>query len=698
MAQNPIEFFGTSGYPPQRTDDKSKFGCCWLHQPGFMPNSGAREVMQSCRHTVRQRISRTSPRLHLSVELLERRALLAFAPIGEEFRANTYTPFNQLNASVAADAGGAFVVVWESVVQDGSGFGIYAQRYDAGGRRANAEFRVNTTTFRSQESPAVAMDADGDFVVVWENHENDFERDVYARRYNAAGVPQGGEIVVNVIRGGDQGRPAVAMAAGGGFVVAWDSFPQDGDGQGIVARQFSAAGDALGGEILVNTTTAGNQSAPAVGLDGAGDFVVAWKGPGAAGGEVTATFARRFDAAGVARGNNFLVGDSPFGNSEAPALAVNSDGAFLIAWGNYSAAGGVFSGDVRARRFAPDGAPRGGEFTVNETIPGAQTQATAAVDADGDVIVAWTIYAADTGERDVFARRFDANGQPLGGDFRVNTAMEGIQTTPSVACDAAGDCVVAWHSNTPNRSEFDVYAQRYRVPRPPVVTGVYLENSAWGQAFRSQLAAAGTGSAALGFSVNPARQLETIAWANLDRVSIQFSEDVTVRSADLAVRGVTVPVYPVADFFYDPVTHTATWNLGRSFNSDKVLLDLNGDPGGVGAGGMLLDGEWTGNADIRDAFPSGDGVAGGDFRFLMNVLPRDVNADSVVNILDVLAIRRESGKGQAHSPAYDINGDSRLDQLDQVLIRRALMTRLPARSRRAPCSVPSTVTGSSNSF
>jgi len=606
----------------------------------------------------------------LSVDRLEPRTLLAFGPTGTEFRANSYTPNSQLDSSVAASGSGAFVVAWQSAVEDGSGFGIYAQRYAADGRAAGAEFRVNATTFRWQEQPAVAMDADGDFVVAWMNHENDFESDVFARRYSATGAPLGGEIVVNTTRGGDQARPAVAMAPSGGFVVVWDAVAQDGDGSG---RRFSAAGDALGGEFPVNTTTAGGQISPAVASEGAGGFVVAWKGPGASGaGDVTTAWARRFDAAGAPLGNDFVVGSSPIATTEAPALAVAPDGAFLVAWGTYSNAAGAFSGDVRARRYGPDGAPRGGEFVANETIPGAQTEPAAAVGADGDVIVAWTSYAADTGERDIFARRFDADGQPLGGDFRVNTAVEGIQSTPSVACDAAGDCVVTWHSNTPNRTEFDVYAQRFRDARPPAVTGVFVGSSTWKPAFRSQLDAARLGSAALGFSVDAAHQLKPVAWAGIDEVSIAFDADVSLDGADLAVRGVRVIDYAVTSFGYEPATHTGTWRLGRPIRDDTVLIELDSDADGVSAGGILLDGEWTGNAGVADAFPSGDGAAGGDFRFRVNALPGDVNGDRVVNALDMLDIRRRT-----YSPTRDVNGDAALNAVDLGIVRGALPSRLP---------------------
>src|SRR5687767_537339 len=99
-------------------------------------------------------------RLTSACEPLERRALLSLSVAGGEFPVNTFTTSDQSSSAIAADADGDFVVVWQSYAQDGSNFGIYAQRYDAAGAARGAEFRVNTFTTGSQRFPAVAMDAD----------------------------------------------------------------------------------------------------------------------------------------------------------------------------------------------------------------------------------------------------------------------------------------------------------------------------------------------------------------------------------------------------------------------------------------------------------------------------------------------------------------------------------------------------------
>ena len=62
----------------------------------------------------------------------------------------------------------------------------------------------------------------------------------------------------------------------GDFVVTWASKGQDGSGWGIYAQLFDASGNRLGGEFQVNTTTAGDQTCPSVGMENNGNFLIAW--------------------------------------------------------------------------------------------------------------------------------------------------------------------------------------------------------------------------------------------------------------------------------------------------------------------------------------------------------------------------------------------------------------------------------------
>jgi hypothetical protein len=94
-------------------------------------------------------------------------------PLGPEFRVNTYTTYFQSHPALASDSSGNFVVVWQSDVQDGSYWGVFGQRYASTGAPLGPQFRVNTYTTGDQRFPAVASGPSGEFVVVWVSDAQD---------------------------------------------------------------------------------------------------------------------------------------------------------------------------------------------------------------------------------------------------------------------------------------------------------------------------------------------------------------------------------------------------------------------------------------------------------------------------------------------------------------------------------------------
>src|SRR4051794_38120027 len=185
-------------------------------------------------------------------EALEARMLLSFSPAGGEFRVNTFTTNLQNMPAVASDPAGDFLIAWTSLGQQ-AGYGVYAQRYNAAGAAQGGEFHVNVAGTASH--PAVAMDADGDFVVAWQSYARDGSGyAIMARRYNAVGVAQSSDFRVNTNAPNYQTTPTVAMDNAGDFVIAWASLAQDGSNYGVYAQRFNALGVAQGTEFRVNTT------------------------------------------------------------------------------------------------------------------------------------------------------------------------------------------------------------------------------------------------------------------------------------------------------------------------------------------------------------------------------------------------------------------------------------------------------------
>ena len=407
---------------------------------------------------------------------------LAKVPAGGEFRVNTFTTGSQLTPAIALDADGDFVVVWQSTGQDpGGSTGVYAQRYNAAGVPQGGEFRVNTYTTGHQGGPDIAMDADGDFVITWRGFGQPGDSyDIYAQRYSAAGVAQGSEFLVNTYTTGYQDGPAIAMDADGDFVVSWLSRGgQDTSGLGVYAQRFNAAGVPQGGEFQVNSFTTGDQKNPAIAMDADGDFVVSWHSDGQdSSGE--GIYAQRYNASGVAQGGEFQVNTFTTNNQRFAAIAMDSDGDFVVSWFSFEQDG---SGNgIYAQRYNAAGLAQGSEFQVNTFTTSNQVRPAIAMDSDGDFVVSWEAGGADGDSSGTAAQRYNAAGVAQGGEIQVNTFTTSAQSVPAVGIDADGDFVVSWESfvQDPDGSR-GIYAQRFQAltltPNLTVTTSAAATNT-----------------------------------------------------------------------------------------------------------------------------------------------------------------------------------------------------------------------------
>src|SRR6266581_3631129 len=193
---------------------------------------------------------------------------------GPEFRVNSFTTSYQDNPSVAFDRKGNFVVSWNSLFQDGSSFGVFAQRYTAGGSPAGGEFRINTYTTNGQFASSVGMDDDGNFVVSWRSSNQDGSLSgIFAQRYDAGGSAVGGEFRVNTYTTSYQVYPWVSRSPSGNFVVVWASYRQDGSQWGVFGQRYDSAGMPVASEFRVNTYTTSSQRVPRAAMDASGRSV-----------------------------------------------------------------------------------------------------------------------------------------------------------------------------------------------------------------------------------------------------------------------------------------------------------------------------------------------------------------------------------------------------------------------------------------
>jgi hypothetical protein len=326
-------------------------------------------------------------------------------PVGPEFRVNTYTTNNQVIPAVASDSVN-FVVVWNSQGQDGSAYGVFAQRYSSSGTPLGPEFRVNTYTTGPQVRASVAADGSGNFVVVWDSLAQDGSSyGIFGQRYASSGTPLGPEFRVNTSTTDAQVYPAVASDASGNFVVVWESNLQDGSSFGVFGQRFASSGAPLGPEFRVNTYTTNVQDDESVASDSSGNFVVVWRSL-LQDGSNYGVFGQRYADDGSPLGPEFRVNTNTSQNQTEPTVAVASPGSFLVVWEDAASPLDSSSWAVIGQRYASDGSPLGGEFRVNSQSAGGQRYPAITSRPGSDFVVAWQSFSQDGSTYGVYAQRF----------------------------------------------------------------------------------------------------------------------------------------------------------------------------------------------------------------------------------------------------------------------------------------------------
>lgn len=290
-------------------------------------------------------------------------------------------------------------------------------------------------------------------------------QDIVLRRFSDQLAPLSGDTLVNTTLWQQvQDEPAIGVATGGNFLVAWsERYGYDGEQMGIFGRVHAASGAPLGPEFQVNQIWQASQWRPLISPTPAGGFVVAWSG-----GWDGDAFVRVLSSTGAPLTGDVRVNQFANDAQVDPAVAVAPDGTILVAFVDFSSHGNVGSGlNLWGRRFAADGTPLGDEFPLPGTfVNGDQRIPRVAVDAAGRFTVVWQDDLADGAGTAIALRRYDAAGNALGPDRLVNTVTAGNQTNPVVLVDPDGSALVAWVDHSTGLPR--LRARRFRSDGRPV--------------------------------------------------------------------------------------------------------------------------------------------------------------------------------------------------------------------------------------
>ncbi len=430
----------------------------------------------------------------LAPEALEDRSLMAATVLGEALTISGSDALLESQRSAGSVAlgpdGGTLAAFHGRMIVDqrmaGDDREIFVRRLSESGTQLGNVIRVNEITRGDQSGPIIDSDSSGNFLVAWQGRGAADLHGIFARRFLADGSAAGSQFRVNQNSQGFQSNPDLAMSADGRGVVVWQG-PGTGDVDGIWLRRIGTNGQPVGADVLVNTTTANEQSAPAVTVDDAGNVVVTWSSR-SANGDDWDIFLQRFNANGDRQGTETRVNTTTVGSQHDSAVDVNGVGEFIVGWNSFSQDGdgwGVF-----AQRFDAAGARMGSEQRVNTSTPGHQRDIAVVLAEAGEYLAAWSQGLPDGSGWEVQARTFDAEGTGDGDVFTVNRGTtgpnSGDQRFPDVVLDEDGISLIAFQRSVDLRST-TLQGQRYQVEvEPPenvspVITEVPNQTLAGGQ-------------------------------------------------------------------------------------------------------------------------------------------------------------------------------------------------------------------------
>jgi hypothetical protein len=206
-------------------------------------------------------------------------------------------------------------------------------------------------------------------------------------------------------------------------------------------------------DMLVNEetyTSSFNQRYPSVCMFPDLSFITGWEDE--RNGDID-VLGQKYTFAGNPEGANQKLGDENFPRDQfLPKLAVLDDSIFVAVWIDEE------TFEIRGRRFSKELSPLGESFAISDSpIPYTTWSPAVSSDSNGKFVVVWS----DTRSgNNIYARRFDREGNPLGISFPVNDdGGSKLHISPQVSMGFSGDFVIVWEDF--RNTDADIFAQRF---------------------------------------------------------------------------------------------------------------------------------------------------------------------------------------------------------------------------------------------
>ncbi len=372
--------------------------------------------------------------------------LQLFSPVdgavGSERIVNVGLTGNQSTPAVAALSNGGFVVTWEDLPGSGSVTSIKYRVYNSSGQPVTGELTAAPGP-EDQRYPAIAGGSNGSFAITWANGASG---EHVGRLFNALGQPTSGATPTTIgpARGTLDGAVAID---GNSFAFIYEDINNNATGDGIYLRQTTGFPTGSGVAARIDPGTTLGQPIPNS-TEGHSTPDIAFGGP--TGTSLASVWSNQFGIGAARQNDivlNFngatsIINTTTFGDQFAPAIATLPNGGFLVVWnhtvtGTQNPAGSIQ--EIRGQEISPTGTLVGGELNFsNNGTSGTTFLPRLAVNGDGVVLLTWSQAGPTTSGEDILGEFLQHTVTPTLPSTNQNDTIPGT-AGPDVIDAAAGN-------------------------------------------------------------------------------------------------------------------------------------------------------------------------------------------------------------------------------------------------------------------
>lgn len=238
---------------------------------------------------------------------------------------------------ISSDKDGNYIIVWFAKLIKEEKYNIYAQRVNSRGEKIGEELLISTTATLNNHSPMVAMDKEGNFIIIWVGVESYNPKIfyLYMKRYNYKGEQLGAEQII----ASGRWNPHIVTNGLENYLVTWEGYDESSIRR-VFAQRFNSQGDKIGDELLVNHIIDDFTDSMNVAMNENGYFSIIWilHSDTWSFNDRPYIMLQRFDNKGNKIGNEIRITPISYEEDYAyryPSIAMNNNGKLVVLWNYY---------------------------------------------------------------------------------------------------------------------------------------------------------------------------------------------------------------------------------------------------------------------------------------------------------------------------------------------------------------------------